>query len=79
MHEMLEEADRNQIEHVSPFFGDIEDVCCRITTNSPVTELFTLYIDIVKKMFNRNGEPDWAEQELSDLQGQNKTFREKAK
>lgn len=79
IHEKLEVADCKKIDLASSFFGDVLDVCCGNTKKAPVTKSFTLYVDLVKKMFKRNGDPGWTEQTFSYLQSQIKIFRKKEK
>lgn len=44
--DMLEVADFNKIDMVSPFIGEIVDALCVQAGTTPVTELLTLFFDL---------------------------------
>lgn len=73
---MFEAADYKQIDLESPIFGESVDNGCGNMVKAPVTEIFTLYVDPVNKMFKKNGGPRWMEQELSYLQSHINKIRE---
>lgn len=75
---MIEAADYKQIDLVSTFFEKYWLFVAINTGKYPLSELITLYVGLVSKMFKRNGEPGWAQQEFSDLQNHINKFREKS-
>lgn len=44
---MFEAANYEKIDLVSPFFEEKVDVCCKNTRKAPVTDVFSLNVDLV--------------------------------
>lgn len=76
---MTEAADCRQIDLVSLLFGEVAEVCYENIRKASVTELFTLHVDPVNKMFKRKSDSGWMKQELLNLQGHNNKFGENGK
>lgn len=55
------------IDSISPFIGVIVDRLCREVGDAAVTEVFTMYTDIVRKLYQRNGEIGSSEDTEADL------------
>ena len=64
---MLEAADMKSIDMVSPFLGAIIDRCCAEVVTAPVTGTFTLFIDMIDEIYERDRIPGWTDSCLDAL------------
>lgn len=74
---MLVAKDFDYIDSSSPLIDMIVDRFCGKEGNRPMTELFTLYTDIVEKLCQRNGKIAWFDDEVEDLIGRIRNFRKR--
>ena len=64
---MLEGADFNSVDMVSPFLGSIIDRCCDNILIAPVTTVFTKYVELVNFIGRVDCTPGWTQSDLHKL------------
>lgn len=65
---MLEAKEYENIDLVSPFSGEVVDVCCGKTEEAPVIYVSTQYVDQIQTIWKQNGRPGLIENKLLDLE-----------
>lgn len=76
---MLEGADYNNMNLISPFFEEAVDSMCGVSKTVSVTAMFVDYANLNDFVRSRFSSPCWREAELGDLRSQIEHFRRKAK
>lgn len=64
---MLKESDWNSIDMVLTFIGEIVNTCRGNSESSPVTAVFSLYVDIATPFYRRFCGKRWKQRELNNL------------
>lgn len=72
---MLEDSDYEQIDSMSLFFGECDDICFGFSSSASIIEVFTRYVDLTNSIFKRSGRPRWTNQELLDLESDANKFK----
>lgn len=75
---MLEAADQT-LDVVSPFLGAIFDRCRGCTEGAQITTVFTKYIDLVHRIYQKGEAPGWTEEDLRKLGDEIRLFKELGK
>lgn len=74
----MEAADYENVDQVSPFFGETIDTICGNSELGPVTSIFTQYVDFKNNVRRRFCCPGWTKDELDSLGFQINAFQKSA-